>query len=418
MNPFAQEPPSAFYLHVPYCHQKCRYCAFYSVVPSQDNLKRYATCLTQEIRLTHKTYKGPAPLLHSVYLGGGTPSLLAAEDLAQVLGTLRSYFSLAPDCEITLEANPESVSLTKLQAYRDLGVNRLSLGLQSTDDRLLKMLGRLHSYKDFLVALAAARQAGFENISADLMFGLPGQNLEDFKASLKQVLALPIQHLSYYSLQLEEGTPLGDYFLQNSSTKKALDLDRQKDSLPRPQACSRQNFPLLPSEEAERAMYHYLLDTLPQHGFQPYEISNAARPGYESHHNSLYWEARPYFACGPAAASYVGGLRQTRVADFNQWARAITAWDHSGACPPALFADQESIDGPGALAEFFMLGFRMRKGVSLRQCDQLFGPGAWKTYQTALQDLMDQGLIKPRGETFALTRLGLDLANQVFMAFI
>lgn len=400
MNPFALEPPSAFYLHVPFCHQKCRYCDFYSFRADKQKLRTYVERLTQEIILTRQSYSGPDPLLHSVYLGGGTPSLLKAEDVDQILQSLRDHFTLAPDCEITLEANPESVNLNKLQAYRQLGINRLSLGLQATDNRLLKILGRLHSYEDFLAGLTAARQAGFDNISVDLMFGLPGQSLENFQASVDQVLALPIQHLSYYSLQLEEGTPLGDYFLQDQTPSRST------------------SYPPLPSEESERAMYHYLLDTLPKHGFQAYEISNAARPGYESRHNSLYWEARSYFACGPSAASYVGGLRQTRVADFHQWASAIDSWEETGTCPKQLFSDQETIDGPGALAEFFMLGFRMVKGVSLPQCNQLFGPGAWKRYQKALQALSDQGLIKPRGESIALTRLGLDLANQVFMAFV
>lgn len=418
MNPFALEPPSAFYLHVPFCHQKCRYCDFYSFRADKQKLRTYVERLTQEIILTRQSYKGPDPLLHSVYLGGGTPSLLEAEDVGQILQSLRDQFTLAPDCEITLEANPESVNLSKLQAYRQLGINRLSLGLQATDNRLLKILGRLHSYEDFLAALAAAHQAGFDDISVDLMFGLPGQSLEGFQASVDQVLTLPIQHLSYYSLQLEEGTPLGNYFLQDPPTRIRSGFDREKDSLPKLKSGSSPSYPPLPSEESERAMYHYLLDTLPQYGFQAYEISNAARPGYESRHNSLYWEARPYFACGPSAASYVGGLRQTRVADFHQWASAIDSWEETGTCPKQLFADQEAIDGPDALAEFFMLGFRMIRGVSLPQCDQLFGPGAWKTYQKALQGLSDQELIKLRGESFALTRLGLDLANQVFMAFV
>lgn len=410
INPFAGETPSAFYLHVPFCHQKCRYCDFYSFVPGYDALQLYVSNLVKEIELTRKNYGGADPLLHSIYLGGGTPSLLAAEGLAQILETLRANFTLAADCEITLEANPESVSLAKLQAYRQLGINRLSLGLQSTDNQVLKLLGRLHSYEDFLAALAAARQAGFSNISADLMFGLPGQSLADFKRSVNQVLALPLQHLSYYSLQLEEGTPLGDYFLQAADPSSKLASEARYLSHP--------SFPPLPSEEDERAMYHYLLDTLLQHGFQPYEISNAAKPGYESRHNSLYWQARPYFACGPAAASYVGGLRHTRAADFNQWAAAVTAWEQSGTRPSQLFADQEPIDGPGALAEFFMLGFRMLRGVSLSQCEALFGPGAWKKYQAEFSKLRAEGLICPTSQGYKLTQLGLDLANQVFMAFI
>lgn len=418
MNPFALEPPSAFYLHVPFCHQKCRYCDFYSFRADKQKLRTYVERLTQEIILTRQSYKGPDPLLHSVYLGGGTPSILEAQDVGQILQSLRDQFTLASDCEITLEANPESVNLSKLQAYRQLGINRLSLGLQATDNRLLKILGRLHSYEDFVAGLTAARQAGFDNISVDLMFGLPGQGLEDFQASVDQVLALPIQHLSYYSLQLEEGTPLGDYFLQDPPAGRETKLNGKEGHLLRQKSGNSPSLPPLPSEESERAMYHYLLDTLPKHDFQAYEISNAARPGCASRHNSLYWEARPYFACGPSAASYVGGLRQTRVADFHQWASAIDSWEETGRCPKQLFSDQETIDGPGALAEFFMLGFRMVKGVSLPQCDQLFGPGAWKRYQKALQALSDQGLIKPRGESIALTRLGLDLANQVFMAFV
>lgn len=406
-NPFALEAPSAFYLHVPFCRQKCRYCDFYSFVPSQAGKKIYLDHLKQEIALTRQAYRGPEPLLQSIYFGGGTPSLLEAEELEDILASLAEHFTWAADCEISLEANPESLTLAKLHAYRQLGVNRLSLGLQTSDPDLLKLLGRLHSYEDFLSALEAARQAGFSNISADLILGLPGQSLEDFQAELREVLALPLQHLSYYSLQLETGTPLGDYFLQGRELSPSL-------------CAGGQAFPPLPPEEEERAMYHYLIQTLDQQGFRPYEISNAARPGYESRHNSLYWQARPYFACGPAAASYVGGLRQTRVANFDQWAAAVQQWASTASLDPPsqLWADQEPVDGPEALSEFFLLGFRLLAGVSRVRCEQLFGPEAWSRYAEEFASLTKAALITPTSEGYRLTSKGLDLANQVFMAFI
>lgn len=391
-NPFAQEIPQAVYIHVPFCLQKCNYCSFYSFKPSSKDFDLYTKALVEEISSQVRAFFGERKEqerkidLSSLYFGGGTPSLLPLSCLEEIFVRLEDHFIFREDCEITLEANPGSNFISKLETYKKLGINRLSLGLQSSDDRMLVKLGRCHNYDDFLKSFEAARAAGFTNISLDLIFALPGQNLENFKKELDQVLTLEPDHLSFYSLQLEEGTPLGEALLADPSS--------------------------LAGEEEERAMYHLLMNELPRHGLFPYEISNAARPGFESRHNSLYWQARPYFAFGPGASSYVNGHRRTNLFDFETWQDKISRNSLD------IFEDEETINGLEARKEFMLLGFRMLEGVSEISYANIFAEDIDIRFNKELKKLQNRQLIENSGGFYRLTKQGRDLANQVFMEFI
>lgn len=402
LNPFAESLPRAAYIHVPFCLSKCSYCAFYSIASGPEVRRVYTDYLLREIDLEMADFwhqrreEGHKLPLSSLYFGGGTPSLLAADELAEIMERLAQHFVMTEQTEITLEANPSSSLLAQLEAWRKLGINRLSLGLQTSDDDVLKQLGRRHNYQQFLESYQMARAIGFTNISFDLIFGLPGQKLEDWEQELRTVLALTPDHLSFYSLQLEEGTPLGDALRKDPSS--------------------------LPSEEEERAMYHLLTRLLPLHGLFPYEISNAARPGFESRHNSLYWRAEPYFAFGPAAASYTQGERRSRPANLTLWQNYIDQGPSLDTYRRARSerCDCEKISGEEARREFMLLGFRMLAGVSQTRYRACFKENMTERFAAELDRLLQRGLIEQcsDGDHFALSLLGRDLANQVFLEFV
>lgn len=382
--------PQGLYIHVPFCLRKCAYCDFYSFVPGEGHFFAYTETLLQELENTELYLHSRPQLrtpLHSLYLGGGTPSLLPASELARILEKAERVFGLAGDCEITLEANPGEELPERLEDLYALGINRLSMGAQSFHDGLLQRLGRRHSAADIRQAVRQAWQVGFRNLSLDLIFGLPGERLADFCQDLEAALQLPISHLSFYSLQLEAGTVLGDALLADPAD--------------------------LPAEEEERAMYHLLMSELPARGFHPYEISNAAREGRASRHNCLYWRAEPYWAVGPAAASYVAGVRRHNVASFSAWQQAVTAGQAFAA------SDEESfIDGDEAARETMMLGFRLLDGVDFARFQRLFADDPRQRFAASLKKLNEEGLIELSASTAKLTPLGRDLANQVFLEFV
>lgn len=390
-NPFAAMVPEAAYIHVPFCASKCYYCDFYSCTPKPEDFALYEQAFYQETRLlveSRQRWGLPIHPLRSVYFGGGTPSFLPAAMTGRMLEQLESLFGLCSDCEITLEANPSKALPKKLPELRRMGFNRLSMGLQSADNRLLKRIGRLHTAEDFACAAEAAVKAGFHNFSSDIILGLPGQTLEGFKLELDWLLQFPLTHLSYYSLQLEEGTRLGDELLRDPSG--------------------------LPSELEERAMYHYLADELPRHALYPYEISNAGAEGCASRHNLVYWNAEPYFAFGPSAASYDSGIRRHNPHDLKVWAEAVMKGREAY---PAAELD-ECIDGRGARSEYVMLRLRLAEGVRFESYEALFGEDLRERFGERVLRLVRRGLLQMDGEHIALSALGRDLANQAFLEFI
>lgn len=359
---------AGLYLHLPFCRQKCRYCDFASFAGAEKYIPSYLSALEQEAQ----PYAGAQ--FDTLYIGGGTPSLLTVAQLAQVCGLVQRQFGpLAHFSESTLEANPESISAEKLHVLKQAGLNRLSLGLQSLDDAVLRRIGRVHDVRTFWQAYESARRAGFDNINVDLIVGLPGQTPDGFLDGLQQLLAQAPEHVSVYALQVEEGTP----FQQEGVTV---------------------------DEEAVRAAWEQAHFMLQEAGFVHYEISNFARPGRESRHNVNYWQNGEYVGLGSAAASYVGGVRRSNVADVQQYLCRMQAGQ-----PVQDFAEQ--LTGKAREGERIMLGLRQLAGVHLT-------PHQQQLFAQEIQQLVARGLVEQKGDLLKLTFEGLFLANQAFMAFV
>ncbi len=378
------ETPFEIYVHVPFCVRKCLYCDFYSGAFGEAAEAAYFESLWEEIG--DSPYAGRNVPVSSVFFGGGTPSAVKPERILETLRRIRSAFNILPDAEVSIEANPGTVDLKALQCYHDAGINRLSLGLQSADDRLLRKLGRIHTFDQFLKSYRDARAAGFRNVNVDLMLGLPEDTPENFEKGLKTVLFLRPEHFSVYSLIIEENTPFyASYGPRGTKTDE------------------------LPSEEAERAMYHRTRELLFEAGYRQYEISNFALPGFECRHNDGYWTHVPYLGFGAAAASFTDGLRYRNAARLDYF-------DHP-------YEETEILSGKELEDEYLMLGFRRTDGISDRIFTERFGHSYRDARGREIDRLIMEGLIEAvknpvEKEKIRLTERGLDLANLVFEAFI
>lgn len=380
------------YVHIPFCQSKCRYCDFLSwPEKNQDTVAQYFKALCREI--TAFDVPGEKPV-GTVYFGGGTPSCVDPVWIEKTVSALEQKFGFdfkSEQIEKTLEVNPKTVDEAKLKAYRELGFNRLSVGIQSLNDRLLKKLGRLHSAEEALAVLDMAAAAGFDNISVDLMSGLPGQTPADLDKAVKRLAVYPhVRHISCYSLIVEPGTVFDKW--------------------------QREGRLALPPEDLEREMYHHLCRKLKSRGFHQYEISNFARPGYESRHNSGYWDLTPYAGFGLGAAS----LFQKGPADQGGafFRRENTRNLKIYLDEPAQSFEGHDLSKSEAEGDFMFLGLRTADGVSDEDFDQLFGESFQDRYQKEISTLIKEKLIQKDGPRIFLTRKGLDLANQVFMAFV
>lgn len=330
----------SLYLHTPFCKQKCAYCAFYSAPAGEEEKERYADALCTAVAEAGKAESRP---LSTLYLGGGTPALLGTERLVRVLETVRKAFALEEGAEITVELNPESTTPALLDALKQAGVNRISLGVQSLCNEELKTLGRLHDREGALTALEQIFQAGFTNVSVDVMFGLPEQTEETFTATLDTLLSYPITHLSSYSLQLEEGTPLGE-------SAEAME------------------------EEQEERLWQLLCKRAKEAGMEHYEISNFAKPGFASRHNLAYWRRTDYIGLGAAAHSFWKGVRYSYPADREAFCRA-----------PWPLQDPQPVEDTEAWEEQVMLGLRTFEGIPLSLLSQSFEPARYREF-SAVRD--------------------------------
>lgn len=347
---------TGLYIHIPFCEKKCAYCDF----NSYEGIMRLEGAYVK--RLIDELFSYPSDELCSVYLGGGTPSVFSPRSIGDILGAASKHFKILDGAEITIEANPSSLSPEKLSAYKNLGINRLSLGTQSFDDGELSRLGRLHTAGAAAAAFRAARGAGFENISIDLMFAVPGQTEKTWEKSLAAATALRPEHISMYSLTLEEGTPL--YGRHNVS------------------------------EETERALYWQGIDKLVQNGYRHYEISNLAIPGYESRHNSRYWKGLSYIGAGAGAHSYYKKTRYHNLPGVS---------DYISSAAPAR--GHEKITAAEAGRERYMLGLRLLEGIEDFQDERA-------------KPLLENGLLERAGGRLRLTRRGLDVADYVIRELI
>lgn len=381
------------YIHIPFCVRKCGYCDFVSFPAGQNVQKAYVQALLKELETAPEGLSVP-----TVFIGGGTPSIIDPLFIGELLSLARRRFRLLPEAEITLEANPGTLTAEKLEAYRRAGVNRLSIGLQSARDEELRVLGRIHSFADFKESFSMAREAGFENISVDLMAALPFQTEESFEESLAAALRLSPEHLSVYSLIIEEGTPFYERYHE-----KALAREQgREDTWP------------LPTEETERRMYRLAGRRLPEAGYARYEISNYARPGFACRHNIGYWTGVPYLGFGLSASSYFEGKRFSNTADMKAY---LPAFEEEGA-PSRIRTVEEVVTRERAMEEFMFLGLRMTEGVSGAEFSRRFGRAMEEVYEKPLARMEAEGLLSRRDGRVSLTERGVDLSNYVLAEFL
>ena len=375
------------YVHIPYCVKKCAYCDFVSAAVGTNaaaEMEDYAAALRAEILREAPPLRARFGAAATVYLGGGTPTALPPELLMGILRTLMEAAGIPAEC--TVEANPGTVGEDYLARLRAAGVNRLSLGVQSFDDRLLRRIGRIHTAAKARAACRAAQAAGFTNISLDLMYGLPDQSMDDLRASVAEAVALSPVHISVYGLTVEEGTPF-------AAAQKAGQL-------------------ALPSEDAVEEMYDYLMEELPAQGYARYEISNFAQRGYESRHNLGYWRNVPYLGVGAAAHGYVDGVRWRNESDTAAYIRAVRA----GAS--IRIPEDEKRTAKNAMEEYAFLALRTREGIDEADFCRTFGVGIDDVYSAVLARYIALGLLCRRKGRVALTKAGMKLGNEVFAAFL
>lgn len=369
---------TGIYVHIPFCDHKCIYCDFYSITTDKSK-KRFLDCLISEMRwYSRNTPKAPRTF-PSIFFGGGTPSLLDPETIGYIINEIKSLFRLAPDAEITLETNPGTVDAQKLKEFLRAGVNRLSVGIQSFHAHDLQFLTRIHDAETAKQTVRSAAEAGFGNISVDLIFNLPGQTPELWKQNLDEALSLPIQHLSAYSLILEKGTILNKMVLDGKV--KIQDTDH------------------------DAALYELTMQHLTGNGFEQYEVSNFCRPGYRCTHNLLYWERKEYFGFGPSAHGFINGKRYHNMSGLNLYLNKIGETGHA-------VIGEEFPDHIQAAEEYLMLGLRST-GFSMKKLRNSYGMTFTEKQLNLIGMLGQEGLIRIQGDIVSLTQKGYQICDEI-----
>ena len=370
------------YIHIPFCVKKCAYCDFLSGPASNQQIEEYVQALIEEIRYYKEFAKNYE--VSTVFWGGGTPSLLTGEQMKALMETLRQTFFIRQNAEITMEANPGTVTVEKLLACQKAGINRISFGLQSVNNEELKMLGRIHTYEEFLESYEAARKAGFQNINVDLISAIPKQTVSSWEQTLQTIISLQPEHISAYSLIVEEGTPFAKLY------GEGCELEH-----------------LLPTEEDERRMYERTEELLREAGYHRYEISNYAKEGYECRHNLGYWERKEYLGLGLGASSLIEETRFHNTDEMEEYLR-------DASNPILLRREQEKLDRQEQMEEFVFLGLRKIRGIQEEKFAEMFGEDIWDCYGKNLERVIKEGLLEREEGVLRLTRKGIDVSNYVF----
>ena len=370
---------SGIYIHIPFCVKKCLYCDFLSFSNMENKLSEYVEALLREIKSIQyeKT-------IDSIFFGGGTPSIMNSSYVEQIMEGLNNQFNISMDCETTMEVNPATLSMDKLNGYVKAGVNRISIGMQSTNDDELKLLGRIHKYNDFLEAYDEVRNAGIKNVNVDIMSAIPGQTLKSYERTLDRITKLKPEHISSYSLIVEEGTP---FYEMNS-----------KGTL------------MLPNEDDERIMYHMTKDILKDLGYSRYEISNYSLDGYESRHNIKYWTRQDYIGLGLGASSLVNNYRYNNSSDIKDYIM--------NAGSEKIKQNVELLTRKDIMEEYMYLGLRMMRGINKDKFIKEFGVSLEKIYGNVIEKLEKEKLVKNSDESLVLTELGVDVSNMVLAEFL
>lgn len=400
------------YLHIPFCVRKCRYCDFLSFSAEGDIRRRYVEKLQEEIRACGKRSGMERRSVSSVFIGGGTPSLLEPGQIEELLGTVRESFVLDKNAEITMEANPGVWEAGAAGRFRRAGVNRLSLGLQSVHERELKSLGRIHTYEEFLTCFQEAREQGFSNINVDLMSALPGQSEESWRDTLARTAALEPEHISAYSLIIEEGTPFYELY---GAMSEDLENYGEFEAIPAGRRARYEGMTRLPGEEADRRMYHWTKSFLAEQGYQRYEISNYARPGFACRHNCGYWTGTEYLGLGLGASSLLEQRRFRVTKNLETYLEMALDGFFSGE----QYREVSRLSCREQMEEFMFLGLRMTAGVSGRDFETRFGCSLESVYGKQILELKREGLLAEGAEKrIFLTEYGLDVSNYALARFV
>lgn len=371
------------YVHIPFCIRKCNYCDFPSYSNMDNIFSQYTNALCKEIEFVSEKYKNG--LVDTIFFGGGTPSVLSAKDISRICNTIQKKFRISNNAEISIEVNPGTITKEKLETYRALNINRISIGVQSDNDRILNFMGRIHTRQMIEQSLELIKECGFKNINADIIFGVPNQTMVDLQDTIEFVLNKEVTHISCYSLKVEENTPW--YELQ-----KRGELPQVDDGL-------------------EREMYYWIVSRLKNSSFEHYEISNFAKPGFKCIHNIKYWTDKPYLGFGSAAHSYINNTRYSNVENPVEYISAVNA-------NKSPIQGTDIIDDVERLSEIFILGLRLIEGVNLEALEHVFGRKSLKKYDEKIEMLVNKDFLCIENGNLKLTKLGLDFANLVWVEFI
>lgn len=382
----------AFYIHIPFCEQKCGYCDFLSMPSTNDVIDRYFQSLYLQLQSKADEITDG---VGSIYIGGGTPSFVNFRYIDRIMETIRSNYKIENNAEITIEANPASAMKNKLSAYKSFGINRLSFGLQSTNDELLKILGRIHNVSDFYNCFDTARNLGFDNINVDLMYALPKQKVVDYLDSIKILCNLGPEHISAYSLIIEEGTAFYNKYANDENER-----------------ISGGNPESLCSEDDEIKMLHLGCQILDSYGYQRYEISNYAKIGYESKHNTVYWNRGDYFGFGLGASSLIKNKRFNVTNDMDKFLNYVHNKEND------IYQDYIDLSSKDALNEAVMLGLRLTKGISIDKINNRYNTNIEKVFEKEIDRHIQNGLLIRNNGNLFLSDRGLELANIVMRDFV
>lgn len=383
------------YLHIPFCVRKCAYCDFLSGPAGEEERNRYVQALIKEIKSWDQIVTDS--MVRSIFFGGGTPSLLNPEQIGRILHTVRRTFPVAEDAEVTMEMNPGTMEKGWMKGYRASGVNRLSIGLQSADNRELAALGRIHTYEQFLDTYQNAREAGFSNINIDLMSAIPGQTMESYVRTLERITALEPEHISAYSLIIEEGTPFWKWYEQEKG----------------------KGHPAIPDEETDRKMYEETKIILGKYGYERYEISNYAKPGFACRHNIGYWDRTPYLGFGIGAASLYEEERFSNTEHIEEYMKIWLNGEKTAEEKKKLQRkDWHLLTKAEQEEEFFFLGLRMMNGVSEKEFEEKFRVTPDQIYGAQIREMESKKLLKREKGRIFLTDHGIDVSNYVMAQFL
>ena len=399
------------YIHIPFCVQKCAYCDFLSAPADAETRSGYVEALIREIRAAKSKYSGYR--VSTVFLGGGTPSILEGDETARIFHALFQSFDIAADAEVTMEANPGTVTEEKAEVWKTSGVNRLSIGLQSVNDRELRMLGRIHTFGDFLHTWEIVHRAGFENINIDLISAIPGQTAGSWEKTLRTAAELEPEHLSAYSLIVEEGTPFYDWYGGQEQTDSIAAAGIRRGMRPP-----------LPDEDEEREIYQLTKRILEEYGYHRYEISNYAKDGYECRHNLGYWERKEYLGLGLGASSLIRECRFRNTADMEKYLKILAdpakyPEKYAGAEVENMLAEEyETLTRSDRMEEFMFLGLRKTAGIREEDFRNIFGEDIRQVYGKQIGKLIGQELLAGSDGRLYLTERGIDISNYVFSEFM